>query len=157
MSIQSGQNKSLATLRRLARLAAVQGLYQAELSPEPLEAVIQRFHEDPSVLFSEEQAGASIDTELLMVILSGTKEHRDIVDTSLSETLGPTHSLARLEELLKAILRAGAFEILYCLDTPEGIIVNDYVDVAHSFFAAKEPAMVNAVLDALAKKKRQPL
>ena len=57
----------------------------------------------------------------------------------------------RLEPLLKAILRAGTYELQHCSDVSTGVIVNDYVDVAHGFFDAKEPGLVNAVLDRLAK------
>ena len=60
----------------------------------------------------------------------------------------------RMENLLKAILRAGTFELWHHTDVPEGVIVNDYLDVAHGFFDAKEPGLVNAVLDRIAKKIR---
>ena len=57
--------------------------------------------------------------------------------------------------LLRAILRAGAYELLNHGDTAAGIIINDYVDVAHAFFDAKEPGLVNAILDKMGKKLRQ--
>ncbi len=142
------------SMRRLARLAAVQGLYQIALSPEPADALIKRFREDPAVLLQEERTVIAVDIELFGKIVSGVTERCTDIDAMLSGALDPRFSTARLEQLLKAILRAGAFELLHHGEVPESIIVNDYVDVAHGFFDAKEPALVNAVLDKLAKKLR---
>jgi N utilization substance protein B len=148
------KKKSDNSMRRLARLAAVQGLYQIALSPEPAETLIKRFREDPAVLLQEEHTVIAVDTELFSKIVSGVSEHKDDLDQAIAGALDSRLSANRLEHLLKAILRAGAFELLHNSTVPEGIVVNDYVDVAHGFFAAKEPALVNAVLDRLAKKLR---
>jgi N utilization substance protein B len=141
-------------LRRFARLAAIQGLYQIALSPEPAEILIRRFCDDPSVLLQEEQTVIAVDGELFGKIISGVHKHQADLDALIGGALDGRFSVGRLELLLKIILRAGAFELLHCPDIPEGVIVNDYVDVAHGFFNAKEPALINAVLDKLAKKLR---
>ena len=57
----------------------------------------------------------------------------------------------RLEILLRAILRAGVYELYHQSAIPTGVIINDYVDIAHAFFADREPGLVNGVLDKLAK------
>ena len=142
------------TQRRLARLAAVQGLYQAALSSESFEAIVKRLQDDPSAFIAEDQENAAIDTKLMMAVMTGVKEHNETIDELIAGALDSAFSLPRLEELLKAILRAGTFELIHCPNTQTGVIVNDYVDVTHSFFSAKEPALVNAVLDRLAKKLR---
>jgi transcription antitermination protein NusB len=140
--------------RRLARLAAVQGLYQIGLSPEPAETLICRFCADPAVLLQEDLTVIAVDAKLFGKIVSGANKHQADLDAMIAGALDARVSADRLELLLKAILRAGTFELLHCPDTPEGVIVNDYVDVAHGFFDAKEPGLVNAVLDRLAKKLR---
>ena len=141
-------------MRRLARLAAVQGLYQIALSPEPTEALIRRFRSDPTVLLQEEQTVVAVDVELFSRIVSGVGTHQDDLDAMIAGAVDARLSASRMEPLLKAILRAGVFELLHCPTMPAGVIVNDYVDVAHSFFDAKEPGLVNAVLDRLGKKLR---
>jgi N utilization substance protein B len=151
-----GQEKKESgnALRRFARLAAVQGLYQIALSPESTDVLIRRFCDDPAVLLQEEQTVIAVDGELFGMIISGVPKHQANLDAVIAGALDARLSLDRLELLLKVILRAGTFELLHCPDIPEGIIVNDYVDVAHGFFNAKEPALINAVLDRLAKKMR---
>ena len=57
----------------------------------------------------------------------------------------------RLETILRAILRAGAYELLGRCDVPPRVVISEYLDVAHAFFAGKEPGMVNGVLDRLAR------
>jgi transcription antitermination protein NusB len=148
------KKKSDNSLRRLARLAAVQGLYQIALSPEPAETLIRRFCSDPAVLLQEDFTVIAVDAELFSKIVSGANKHRADLDAMIAGALDARVSADRLELLLKAILRAGTFELLHCPETPEGVIVNDYIDVAHGFFDAKEPGLVNAVLDRLAKKLR---
>jgi N utilization substance protein B len=152
--MEQKKKKSSNGMRRLARLAAVQGLYQVALSPEPPEALIRRFRDDPAVLLQEERTIIAVDVDLFGAIVFGACKHQADLDAMIAGTLDARLSAERLELLLKAILRAGAFELLYSTDISEKIIVNDYVDVAHGFFDAKEPALVNAILDKLAKKLR---
>ncbi|MFA5041407.1 MAG: transcription antitermination factor NusB [Bdellovibrionales bacterium] len=140
--------------RRLARLAAVQGLYQIALSLEPAETLISRFCADPCLLLQEDQTVIEVDGALFGTIISGVIKNQDNLDAMIAGALDARLSAKRLELLLKIILRAGAFELHHSSDIPEGIIVNDYVDVAHGFFNSKEPALINAVLDRLAKKLR---
>jgi N utilization substance protein B len=68
--------------------------------------------------------------------------------------LPPEWPLDRLEVLLRAIMRAGAYELLARGGVPARVIINEYVDLAHAFFAGAEPRMVNGVLDRLARSLR---
>jgi N utilization substance protein B len=138
-------------MRRLARLAAVQGLYQIALTQENAETLIRRFRADPAVLLQEEQTIIAVDVDLFGQIVSGATAHQADLDGMIAGCVDARMSADRLEPLLKAILRAGTFEILHHATVPTGIIINDYVDVAHGFFGAKEPGLVNAILDRLAK------
>jgi len=138
-------------MRRLARLAAVQGLYQITLLPEPADALIRRFRADPAVLLQEEQTLIAVDVDLFGQIVAGVCEHQDSLDEMIAGAVDARLSPQRMEALLKAILRAGVFELLHHSNIQTGVIINDYVDVTHGFFDAKEPGLVNAVLDRLAK------
>ena len=151
---QAVEKPSTHPMRRLARLAAVQGLYQLALAPESPEALIRRFHTDPTVLLQEEHSSIEVDADLFGQIIAGVSDNMQNLDTMVAGAVDARLSPDRMEPLLKAILRAGAFELLHRGDTAAGIIVNDYIDVAHSFFDAKEPGLVNAILDRLAKNLR---
>ena len=139
--------------KRLARLAAIQGLYRIELTQHPAKDVIKDFREHPP----ETDAGetlAAMDQELFGEIVTGVTQNTATLDEMIAGALDSKVSSGRIEILLRAILRAGAYELHHHGKVPAGVIINDYVDVAHAFFSAKEPGLVNAVLDKLAKNLR---
>lgn len=143
--------------KRLARLAAVQGLYQIALLPRAAKDIIADFHNHPSALLQEIGEGdvsPVVDQELFAEIVTGVTEHSVTLDEMLAGAFDAKVSAARVEILLRAILRAGTYELHNHGKIPAGVIINDYVDVAHAFFGAKEPGLVNAVLDKLAKNLR---
>jgi len=150
---QTSENTDHAA-RRLARLAAVQALYQIALTQESSDILIRRFHADPAVFLEEDAAVINVDKDMFGIIVAGVCSHLEDLDLMISATVDAHVSSDRMEPLLKAILRAGVFELQHRTDIQTGIIINDYVDVAHGFFDAKEPGLVNAVLDRLAKKLR---
>jgi N utilization substance protein B len=151
------KKKSDNNAKRLARLAAVQGLYQIALMPRPAKDVIRDFHDHPAVLLQELVEGEtmpSVDNELFASIVTGVTDDAAALDGMIAGAFDTKVSSGRVEVLLRAILRGGAFELHHHGTVPAGVIINDYVDVAHAFFGAKEPGLVNAVLDKLAKNLR---
>lgn len=135
---------ALSAARRAARLAAVQTLYQKEYEQE-LKAGLH---------FDEGDEAPKLDTDLLERIVRSVADRRADIDSLLSGALDPEWPLERLELILRAILRAGVGELLENPATPAPLLITDYVDVAHAFFAGKEPGLVNAVLDKIAKRVR---
>lgn len=151
------QKLSEHTAKRLARLAAVQGLYQLVLTQRTAQQVIHDFHEHPSALLQEigeNNDPSVVDGELFADILNGVTKNSDDLDGMIAGAFDAKVSAERVEILLRAILRAGAYELHHHGKIPSNVIINDYVDVAHAFFGAKEPGLVNAVLDKLAKNLR---
>ncbi len=145
--------------KRLARLVAVQVLYQDSFDQEPLAEILRRSLEDADdILNGGEGEGELIsdrpDPALLAAIVQGVKEHKETLSGMIEGALDARLSASRMEILLRSVLLAGAFELYRNPDAPVAVIVNDYVDVARAFFDAKEPGLVNAVLDRLAKKLR---
>ncbi|MDR3448213.1 MAG: transcription antitermination factor NusB [Alphaproteobacteria bacterium] len=149
--MSQAQEKPDNNARRLARLAAVQGLYQLALGDESEAQLIARFRADPGVLLQEEQTLLAVDGDMFAAIVSGVTKNQADLDAMLAGATDARLSSARMEPLLKAILRAGLFELQHSPGVASGIIINDYVDVAHGFFDAKEPGLVNAILDRLGK------
>lgn len=151
------KNKVENNAKRLARLAAVQGLYQIALLPKPAAEVIKDFRTNPSHLLEESAEGGKVpvvDFDLFANVLGGVMENVETLDQMIAGAFDGKISADRVEILLKAILRAGAYELYHNGDIPAGVIINDYVDVAHAFFSAKEPGLVNGVMDKLAKNLR---
>ena len=87
----------------------------------------------------------------------GVVANRSEIDVAIDDALTSGWTLSRLEILLQAILRAGAYELCAQPDVPTKVIINEYLEIAHAFFAGKEPSLVNAVLDCLASRFRGEL
>jgi N utilization substance protein B len=148
------RNPSGFRRRSAARLAAVQALYQIDLGGAAPEAVIAEFgvHRFGRELDGENYGEA--DTALFAEIVKGVVARQTELDQALSGALTPEWPLERLETVLRAILRAGAFELLALGDIPARVVISEYLDIAHAFFAGKEPGLVNGVLDHLAHRLR---
>ena len=141
--------------RSVSRLAVVQGLYQMDMARTDLNDVIDEF-----VLYRfGEQARfdfADADTGFFGDLLRGVVAHQREIDPMLDGQLAKGWRLTRIDSILRAILRAGTFELMKRTDVPAAVVINEYVEVAHAFFAGEEPKVVNGVLDALGKKLRPP-
>jgi len=97
---------------------------------------------------------AAADSELFSDLVLGTVERQAEIDAHLTGALVETWPLHRLDSVLRAILRVATYELLARPDIPTKVIINEYVDIAHAFDGAGEPALVNGVLDRLAKELR---
>jgi N utilization substance protein B len=137
--------------RKAARLAAVQALYQVDLSGTNTETVVGEFIKHRLGHEVDGDTYVAADPQLFSDILRGASARQTELDTMLTSCLDATWPVDRLERLTRAILRAGAFELLVNVETHPRIVISEYVDVAHAFFAGREPAMVNGVLDKLAR------
>jgi N utilization substance protein B len=137
--------------RKAARLAAVQALYQIDLTGTNAESVLGEFIKHRLGHEVDGDTYVAADPQLFSDILRGSSARRAELDGMLASCLDATWPVERLELIMRAILRAGAFELLVHVDTHPRIIISEYVDVSHAFFAGREPAMVNGVLDKLAR------
>ena len=153
MSEDNG-NSNAPLARSRARLAAVQALYQMDLAGTDLAEVIEEFKTHRIGREVEDRAIAGADPEHFARILHGAVEHQRDLDPVIDGQLAAGWRLVRVDAILRAILRAGAFELQEGTDVPPRVVINEYVNVAHAFFAGDEPKVVNGVLDALARKLR---
>jgi transcription antitermination protein NusB len=156
MSGEATRPRSGAATRRrsVARLAAVQALYQIDLSGAPPETVVAEFlkHRLGREIDGEQYGEA--DPALFADIVRGTIERQADLDRAIAAVLTPDWPLERLETVLRAVLRAGAFELMARPDVPAPVAISEYLDIAHAFFSGKEPGLVNGVLDKLAHRLR---
>ena len=139
--------------RSVSRLAVVQGLYQMDMAQTDLNEVIQQF---TLVRFGEQARFDFADADLGFFgdLLRGVVQHQREIDPLLDAQLAKGWRLNRIDSILRAVLRAGAFELGHRPDVPTAVVINEYVEVAHAFFSGDEPKVVNGVLDQLARKLR---
>lgn len=142
--------------RSQARLAAVQALYQMDLAQTDLSDVIEEFkeHRFGGDAGGEEDAGREAHPQHFATILKGVVKHQRAIDPMIDEQLAEGWRLVRIDSIVRAILRAGTFELRDMPDVPARVVISEYVEVAKAFFEGDEPRLVNGVLDALARKLR---
>ncbi len=146
--------------RSVARLAAVQALYQMEVSSAGAETVIREFAEhrfDRSLPneAEEEMTLAQADEVFFADLVRGVVEHQKAVDNAIAKRLASGWRLDRLDATARAILRAGAYELAHRPDVPTEVVIDEYVELAKSFFEGPEPGFVNGALDAVAQDVRR--
>ena len=151
----SKSNGAGGTARRsAARLAAVQALYQIDHSGTPGDQVLEEF--------LKFRLGDSFDTEhdvaphknLFSEIVHGVGARRADIDDVISAALSNKWTFERVEIILRAILRAGVYELEARKDTPARVVITEYVDIAHAFYEGQEPGMVNGMLDRISRSLR---
>jgi len=145
--------------RSSARLVAVQALYEIDMTGIEVGSVLdeflrQRWKSAPSMPSEDEEElpeMAAPDGALLSEIVRGVTDKRDQLDAIIGPSLSAEWTIERLEVILRAILRAGTFELLSMAQVPSRVIINEYVNVAKAFFEDTKPGLVNGVLDKIAR------
>jgi len=152
----SSKSRARATSRHsAARLAAVQALYQMEMTGTKAPIVIDEFQKHRfGAADAEEGTPARINETLFSDIVRGVVVRLEDIDRKIDASLPDTWQAERLEVVLRCILRAAALELLVRFEAPAAVIVSEYVRLAHSFFSEGEPAFANGVLDRLARDSR---
>src|SRR5690242_5016449 len=143
-----------ANRRGAARLAAVQALYQMDIAATPLHDILAEFK---SHWIGREVEGSQYlpaEAAFFESIVRGVLDDQRRLDPMIDKELQGGWPLKRVEALLRAVLRAGAFELASRIDVPARVVVSEYVDVANAFLDRDETGMVNAVLDQLARQLR---
>jgi N utilization substance protein B len=143
-----------ANKRGTARLAAVQALYQMDIVGAGLLEIAAEYE---AYRLGKEVDGSvyrEADAQWFRAILSGVVEHQKEIDPVIGQSLTEDWPLSRLDSTLRAILRAGVYELMKRADVPVAVIVSEYVDIAKAFYDEDEPKLVNAVLDRVARRVR---
>jgi transcription antitermination protein NusB len=143
-----------ANQRGAARLAAVQALYQMDLAGTGLNDIMAEFE---SHWLGGEVEGAQYrpaESAYFRDIVGGVVREQSKLDPQIDGALTRGWPLKRIEAVLRAVLRAGAYELAHRPDVPARVVMSEYADVAGAFVDDKETGMVNAVLDQLAHEMR---
>jgi transcription antitermination protein NusB len=150
---REGERQSASGRRRsIARLGAVQALYQLTLNPGlgPDMVVGEFLHHRLDREIDGEVYGEADET-LFTDIVRGVTRHRERLDETISASLTDEWPLHRLETILRLIIEAGAYELAHRPDVPPRVALSEYVAIAHAFFDGKEPGLANGVLHRLAR------
>jgi len=145
---------SHSKLRRAARMAAVQALYQMDVGEAKSGTVVKEFIEHRFGFEGEKDLKAA-DEDFFIDIVEGVVKYQEDIDKNISDNLSAKWSLKRLDLTLRAIMRAGSYEIIRRPDVPALVIIDQYVSIAGDFFEGKEPGFVNGALDKMAKQTRK--
>jgi N utilization substance protein B len=140
--------------RSAARLAAVQALYQMDIVATPLPTILAEFENHWIGQQVEGDQYRKAEAAFFRDIVRGTVREQRAIDPLVDEVLTENWPLKRVEAILRAVLRAGAYELSHRADVPARVVINEYVDVAAAFLDQEETGMVNAVLDKLARQTR---
>jgi N utilization substance protein B len=140
--------------RSAARLAAVQGLYQMDMAGTDLNVVIDQLLAHPIREPDGEGERTEVDATFLAELLRGVVRRQRDIDPAVDQQLAAGWRLARVDSILRAILRSAVFELMERPDVPARVIINEYIELAHAFFTGDEPRVVNGVLDKLARRYR---
>jgi transcription antitermination protein NusB len=143
-----------ATRRGAARLAAVQALYQMDIAGTGLNEILAEFE---SHWLGQEVEGAQYlpaEAAFFRDVVTGFVREQRKLDPLIDRALSEGWPLKRIETVLRAVLRAGAYELDHRTDVPARAVVSEYVDVANAFVDRDETGLVNAVLDQLARQLR---
>lgn len=148
-AFKGGEGK--ANRRGAARLAAVQALYQMEIAGAGINDIFAEF--ESHWLGSEVEGDKYLPAEAAFFkdIVSGVVRDQTKLDPLLDDSLNKGWPLKRIDAILRAILRAGAYELEHRKDVPARVVVKEYVDVANAFVDGEETGLVNAVLDQIAR------
>jgi transcription antitermination protein NusB len=137
--------------RSAARLAAVQALYQQEMEGTPTARLLKEFHDHRLGATIEDAQYHDAERDFFDDIVTGADARRNELDALISSRLAEGWTLERLDRPMRAILRAGAYELVARRDVPIASVISEYVDVAHAFYDQRESGFVNGLLDAVAK------
>ena len=146
-----------ANQRGAARLAAVQALYQMDVGGAGVLEVVAEYEAHRLGQELDGDTYLKADPSWFRSIVAGVVRDQVKIDPVIRAALQSDWPLSRLDSTLRAILRAGTFEILERKDVPIPVIVTEYVEIAQAFFEQDEPKIVNAVLDRIAKQVRGPV
>ncbi|SJZ52539.1 NusB antitermination factor [Enhydrobacter aerosaccus] len=144
----------LPSRRQAARLAAVQALYQWQEGQDAPGDIIEQFLKVRTGEAGEEGMRRDADRPLFKDVVEGAASHKEELQETVSAALAKDWSWGRVDRLVRAILLAGAYELVHRHDVPPKVAINEYVEIAHAFYDQGEPTFVNSVLDRVAHQVR---
>ncbi len=146
--------KAVPSRRQAARLAAVQALYQWQEGQDEPAAIIDQFLNVRTGESGEGGMRRDADKPLFRDVVEGTAARKEELEQTVTGALAKDWTWARVDRLVRAILLAGAYELVHRKDVPVRVVINEYVEIGHAFYDQGEPTFINSVLDRVAHQAR---
>ena len=138
--------------RSISRLIVVQSLYQMDIAGTDKKVIIDSFLDRVVLDDTKTNLIKSADKVFFIDLIEGVVRTQKNIDPEIDSNLPKDWDLSRIDITLRAIFRAAAYELIYRLDIPFKVVINEYIEITNSFYDQKEPDLVNGVLDSIAKK-----
>lgn len=132
-------------VRRDAREAAVQYLYQRELQQDENDTLLGEFFRLRGLSPSARRFCESL--------LQTWKTHRSAVDEAIAQH-AKNYELSRLSSVDRNVLRIATTEILFCEDIPHAVAINEAIEIARKFSTQESGKFVNGILDNIRKSRK---
>jgi transcription antitermination protein NusB len=155
---------NISSNKSLSRLAAVQTLFQFDFNKKmKLEELNSINDMDVSEIYQtieninsnmEEFKNLKIDKNWFLILVNDVFNNRNIIDASLSNFIDSDWSLERMDPTITNILRCAYIEFKNYSNIPSKVVINEYTNIASSFFNKPEVNFVNGVLDKVSHKYR---
>ncbi len=140
--------------RHLTRLAAVQALYQQEITHESIKHIISQYRQHDLVHWSDLLNNVKLDWPFFDLLVAGVADNQEKIDQLLRNNLEKEWPIDRLETVLRVILRAATFEFSNFSDIPIKVIITEYVNITGCFYESKEIGFINKILDLISSQIR---
>jgi len=127
-----------------ARLVTLQALYQWQMTGQNLQEIYQQFESDPKT--------PKYHKAFFEMLLTGVVDKLGELDDAIS--VFTTRGFEKIDPIEKAVLRLGAYELMFTPEVPYRVVINESINLAKGFGSEKSHAYVNSILDKLAQKHR---
>jgi N utilization substance protein B len=148
------EKPAIPSRRHAARLAAVQALYQWQEKEASPEEIVAQFIDVRTGEQGEAGMRRDADKPFFKDIVENAALNAEALQTEIEAALAEGWTWKRVDRLVRAILLAGAYELMHRKDVPPRVAINEYVEIAHAFYDQGEQNFVNSVLDKLARQQR---
>lgn len=132
--------------RSIARIAAVQVLYQCALTKASPAHVLIDFPQNFEQDLLKSIGSKNYNKDFLNLLVTETTHNLKDIDLMIEKALPETWVFSRVDLVLLCILRLGVYELWQIPETDSAVIINEYLNVTHSFYGDKEPGFVNGIL-----------
>ena len=134
--------------RSVARRYASEALYQMDVAGASIGLILSRYENLPN---EDNEDSAPFDFGWFRIIVEGVHEHQREIDPLIESCLQKWR-LSRLDGMMRAMLRAGVYELNHTKDVPSRVVLNEYIEIAKSFFGDDHSRFLNGVLDCVARR-----
>jgi len=126
-------------------------------SVTPRDRVIQKLYGNSLNSDADIEYPKSQYKKFIKDVVQGTIERNDLIVETIKNYIPDDLDLKRTDKLLKIIIFAAIFELMYKHNSPTKVIISEYVKTSEFFLEKAQIKFVNAILDKISKSIRKPL